>query len=341
LALHESGADGAVNDGADADKELMDTEAVCKAQADAIFEIISDLKEAGALAKRQLNLDLVASTLRSRYDVDSDEYAQDLISARAGPVLGLMDNLKASGFDWSRKAIYRDLRHAAEKGQVQHVAITPLRPRTSLDEDSSEHESEDEDHPKARRRRVRKSVLRPKLTSVSTKKAGKKTRSAAQDMDTSEDSEAGEDLETPSKSRGHELVREPPSTVHINGRARSILSETDSLAIRKTPLQESLQSANVSSRENTDNLPDDTWLCSVQGCGRVVHKASSKRSKDLIHDHTLTHAEDTQTKVDLVFAEHRLNINIGVEHLLGRIREFGSIDGITAAGDTATKRVRR
>jgi hypothetical protein len=43
-----------------------------------------------------------------------------------------------------------------------------------------------------------------------------------------------------------------------------------------------------------------------------------------------------------VFTEQRLNVNIGVEHLVSRIREFGALEGITADGDdTAAKRIRR
>lgn len=354
--------------------EIVNTEAILNSQADSIFGIITDLKEAGALAKRQLNLDLVVSTLRNRYEIDSEEYARNLIVARSEPVLERMDQ---ADFDWPKKAIYRELKQAAEdKAETRQTAITPLRPRTSLDQDSSsEHEDDDDDDdsnsPRARRHRMRMSVLRPKLTSVSTKKAGKKTRSSttpAFDADAgdithlSEDSDAaGEDLETPSKtSRGHNLVRDPlPSVTPINARARSIaLSDTDStsLVIRKTPLQETHQSANLSGPEiagtnhenggggsgsNNHNLPEDTWACSVQGCGKVIFKASSKRSKELIHDHTLTHAEDTQTKLDLVFAEQRLNINLGVDNLLRRIREFGTLDGVTTDGDVAAKRIRR
>lgn len=378
LALHQTPEDGAITENnriVPANNiENVNTQAISNSQADTIFGIITDLKAAGALAKRQLNLDLVVSTLSNRYDISSEKYAKDLVMARSDQVLERMDQ---ADFDWPRKAIYRELKQAAEdKTDTQQIAITPLRPRTSIDEDSSsEHEDGDDDNsPRARRRRMRMSVLRPKLTTVSTKKAGKKTRgskktpAADEDVDDagdithlSEDSDAGaEDLDTPSKaSRGHNLVRDPPPSVTpMHGRARSIaMSEADStsLVIRKTPLQETLQSANLSGPEasannynnnngtsnNIDELPEDTWACSVQGCGKVIFKASSRRSKELIHDHTLTHAEDTQTKLDLVFAEQRLNVNMGVDNLLSRIREFGTLDGITTDGDVAVKRVRR
>ncbi|KKA18637.1 hypothetical protein T310_7407 [Rasamsonia emersonii CBS 393.64] len=365
-ALHEPPAEEAANRSATTEAESVDRDAVAKAQADTIFNIITELKEAGALAKRQLNVDLVASTLHGRYEMDTEDYARALIAVRAEMLIEMMDQQKTSSFDWSRKAIYRELKSAAENNETRDVAITPLRPRAAMeDDDSSEHDSDHEDHPRVRRRRVRKSVLRPKLSSVSAKQAGKqagkqaRSSTTTQELEMSEDSEANEDLDTPSKSRGHELIREPPpSSASINGRARSILSDSDSTAIRKTPLQETLQSGNISNNNNnnsvaqhsqsalerttnTENLPGDTWICSVQGCGKVVHKASSKRSKELIHDHTLMHADDTQTRLDLVFAEKRLNVNVGVEHLVNRIREIGALEGVTADGDTAAKRIRR
>ncbi|EDN05991.1 conserved hypothetical protein [Histoplasma mississippiense (nom. inval.)] len=71
-------------------------------------------------------------------------------------------------------------------------------------------------------------------------------------------------------------------------------------------------------------LPADTWICSIQGCGKTIYKASSKRSKEAILDHSLVHAEDTQTKLNLVFAEQRHNINVSVSHLVSRIRDFGA-----------------
>ena len=108
---------------------------------------------------------------------------------------------------------------------------------------------------------MRMSVLRP-----STTKAGKKTRGgkfpgAARDVaQLSEDSDIAEDVETPSKSRGHNLVREPPPSVTtLNSRARSILSDADStsLVIRRTPLQETHQSANLSGPDTASIIHED------------------------------------------------------------------------------------
>lgn len=83
----------------------------------------------------------------------------------------------------------------------------------------------------------------------------------------------------------------------------------------------------VSSKNADPNLPPDSWVCPVHGCGRTVVKASSKRSKEIITDHSLMHADDTQTKLDLVLAEQRLNVNVSVSHLLERIQGFGPLKG--------------
>ncbi|EAW13092.1 uncharacterized protein ACLA_015300 [Aspergillus clavatus NRRL 1] len=309
-----------------------------KTQADAIYQVILDLKEAGHLAKRQLNLELLASTLVSRFEIENAEYAQDLISSRASIIIELMDEAKTPNFDWSRKVIYRELKAASERNELKHITLTPLRPRSSEEEQSSEEESELEENRRLRRRQVRKSVLRPKLSSFSTKQIGKRTRSAAIDPDDmSDDNREGVDeFETPSKVRGHELVRDPLST-RAKRRTRSILSESASTPLQKAPLQETLQSRNTSVSApdqdssivdvlHGDDAPSDTWVCQVRGCDKVINKRNSKRGKEMIQDHSLAHADDTKAKLDLVFAEQRLNINLRVDNLLDRIREMGSFD---------------
>ena len=199
-----------------------------------------------------------------QFSIDGTEYAAGLISARAKAVLDLMDEAKTANFDWSRKAIYRELKSASKrKKDVDSIVLTPLRPRANYDEDddSSNEESEHEDLRRPRRRRVRKSVLRPKLSSVSTKQIGKRTRSAAaadevdnddddddhedngninDDDENEPDSSQLDDFETPSKRGGHELVRDPLST--RAKRARSILSGSSTPAgiHRKIPLRRAL-----------------------------------------------------------------------------------------------------
>ncbi|KAJ9238100.1 hypothetical protein DTO271D3_2639 [Paecilomyces variotii] len=313
---------------------VHDAETLARNQAEAIFKIILDLKEAGALAKRQLNLDLVASTLKDRFEIDTVEYAHDLITARATALIQMMDEAKTTSFDWSRKAIYRELKSAVENSDAQHVAITPLRPRAPIEDESSDSESEPEDNARGRRRRVRKSVLRPKIASVSSKQVGKRTRAAAaQELEMSDDSDnPADDVQTPSKVRGHELVRDPLST-RAKRRTRSILSDTDSPSVDRTVKQESNQPDALSHAADEsqisadpDNPEPETWVCPVQGCDKVIHKAGTKRSKEMIQDHSLGHAEDTQSKLELVLAEQRLNINLSVDNLISRIRGFGSVE---------------
>ncbi|KAJ9209577.1 hypothetical protein DTO166G4_8827 [Paecilomyces variotii] len=313
---------------------VHDPETLARSQVEAIFKIILDLKEAGALAKRQLNLDLVASTLKDRFEIDTVEYAHDLITARATALIQMMDEAKTTSFDWSRKAIYRELKSAVENSDAQHVAITPLRPRAPIEDESSDSESEPEDNARGRRRRVRKSVLRPKIASVSSKQVGKRTRAAAaQELEMSDDSDnPADDVQTPSKVRGHELVRDPLST-RAKRRTRSILSDTDSPSVDRTVKQESNQPDALSHAADEsqisadpDNPEPETWVCPVQGCDKVIHKAGTKRSKEMIQDHSLGHAEDTQSKLELVLAEQRLNINLSVDNLISRIRGFGSVE---------------
>ena len=283
------------------------------------------------------------------FEIGSPEYAMDLIDARAKIVLRLMDEAKTSTFDWSRKAIYRELKTASKrKKNVENITLTPLRPRVDEQDDSSNDDSEEhEDLPKPRKRRVRKSVLRPKLSSVSAKQIGKRTRSTAvdDDEDLSDEQDAMmNDTETPSKVRGgHELVRDPLST-RAKRRTHSILSDSGGSGVatvhQKTPLREMLQSRNtpisgadleasdleasVSHPDNGHDPPTDTWTCQVHGCGEVIHKSSSKRSKELIQAHCSAHDEETKTKLDLVFAEKELNVGLRVDNLLSRIREMGT-----------------
>ena len=270
----------------------------------------------------------------------------DLIDARAKIVLKLMDEAKTSTFDWSRKAIYRELKTASKrKKNVENITLTPLRPRADEQDSSNDDSEEHEDLPKSRRRRVRKSVLRPKLSSVSAKQIGKRTRSTAVDDedDLSDEQDAMmHDTETPSKVRGgHELVRDPLST-RAKRRTHSILSDPPDVATvhQKTPLREMLQSRNTpnsgaepeasdmeasgSHPDNGHDPPTDTWTCQVHGCGEVIHKSSSKRSKELIQAHCSAHDEETKTKLDLVFAEKELNVGLPVDNLLSRIKEMGT-----------------
>ncbi|KAJ0425487.1 hypothetical protein BJY00DRAFT_298545 [Aspergillus carlsbadensis] len=317
-----------------------DPNTVSNAQAESIYQVILDLKEAGYLAKRQLNFELVTSTLMTRFEIDSEEYAQNLITSTAAAILESMNEAKTNNFDWSKKVIYRELRNASKRRKSENVAFTPLRPRITEEDVSSDDES-DREQPRQRRPRHRKSVLRPK-SQIATKRTGKRTRSAAAEYDLSDDDnqDAMDEFETPSKVRGHDLVRDPLST-RAKRRTRSILSDSESTPIiERTPLQETLQSRNtsVSAAEHLhdlefshdNNLPADTWVCQVPGCGKTVPKCTSKRGKEMIQDHSLAHADDTKAKVDLVIAEQKLNYGLRVDNLLSRIRDMGALDGAFA-----------
>ncbi|KAL3434911.1 hypothetical protein BDV09DRAFT_168902 [Aspergillus tetrazonus] len=318
-----------------------DPTAISKAQADAIYQIILDLKEAGYLAKRQLNLELVTSTLMARFEIDELEYAQNLISTTAAIILESLNKAKTNTFDWSKKVIYRELKAASKKNTPANVTFTPLRPRITEDDSTSDEESEHE-QPKQRRPRHRKSVLRPK-SQIASKRTGKRARSTTADYDLSDDNQdAMDEFETPTKVRGHDLVRDPLSTTRAKRRTRSILSDPESTPfIERTPLQETLQSRNtsVSAAEpvpdtgscHDTNLPADTWVCKVPGCDKVITKCTSKRGKEQMQDHSLAHADDTKAKLELVEAEKRLNVNFRVDNLLSRIRDMGTLDGALAA----------
>ena len=56
----------------------------------------------------------------------------------------------------------------------------------------------------------------------------------------------------------------------------------------------------------------------------------SKRGKELIDDHHLFHAEDTQTKIDLVKTEMRFDRPVG--NLVDRIQALGALEAL-GAGD--------
>ncbi|OAT12486.1 hypothetical protein BDBG_07820 [Blastomyces gilchristii SLH14081] len=330
---------------------------VGRAQADTIFEVVLDMKESGLLSKRRLNVTTVAETLLKRYEMSSLDYALDLIRARAGLLTEMMDNAQTATFDWSSKAIYRQLKELESSGCLKGISDTPLHPRARREGGSSSplaEESEDDDEipvPKGRRRKVRKSLLRPKMSSVSVKAAGKRNRQTEIGNTDSEDefNEPPESDDTPSKSRGHRLVHDPFSS-RVNESTRSIVSGSDVASVRKTPMQEvfeGLMTASPTINNNSENinqateppdladLPADTWICSVQGCGKTIYKASSKRSKEAILDHSLVHAEDTQAKLNLVFAEQRHNVNASVSHLVSRIRDFGSHQESAGTSDEA------
>src|SRR5699024_6049183 len=108
------------------------------------------------------------------------------------------------------------------------------------EESSSEEESEEETpppSPRGRRRRVRKSILRP--MTVSAKGAGKRNKMI--DTADSNDDEDDSDPETPTKRGGHQFIHDPLS-VRANEKKRSASSN----AIRKLALEGNIRSSTQS-----------------------------------------------------------------------------------------------
>ena len=185
---------------------------------------------------------------------------------------------------------------------------------------------------KLQRRRGRKSVLRPS-GSASSKKFVKGAQAVGQKQDllssSSDESDHAMmvgDLETPSRDRG----RTGP-LLTTGQSSHSVLSENETSL--KTPLQAILQARktsvpigdgdDVSDHGDTASYAPDTWIC--PSCGKFIYKSNSKRSKVAIQDHSLAHADDMQTKLNLVFSEQRLNV-LPVDNLVGRIKQFGGLD---------------
>ncbi|KAK2744392.1 hypothetical protein FQN57_004288 [Myotisia sp. PD_48] len=309
-------------------------------QAHSIFEMITEMKDSGFLSKRKLNINSLATELMNKYEIGSVEHALELIQKRAHSIIELMDGARDSTFDWTRKALYRQIKEAANSDTSQNVLATPLHPRaTKAGVESSAESSKEEDvtSQKKRRRRNRKSILRPKMSSVSAKAAGKQNRNYARWSDSDEDRDEMLIDDTPTKRGGSHLIHKPLTT-KSNENIRPILSDSDRSLRHDESMEESSEHSEPTGFDDVETqmnpvppsshfitntagtISGDIWTCSVPGCGKLISKAASKRSKEIINDHSLVHADDTQTKLDLVFAEHRLNVNTSVSHLLDRIR---------------------
>ncbi|CAI7638295.1 unnamed protein product [Penicillium viridicatum] len=310
--------------------------AISKSQADAIYQLLKDLREEGHLAKRRLHIDLLGERLAERFSF-SNEDAQKIIASRASAVLEMMDEEE---FRWSRYVIHRELTHASTKS-------APLPPALQTPLDSQEESSDDE-----RYGRTQKSVLRPKVHTVSNKVTGKRNRNASTNQQTveSNDEEDQEDTdeiddieETPSKTRGHELIRDPFSAT--KPRTRSFLSASSSGAssslmkslFKENIKKDKLQAPPVSSspshqklltpeRDPTPDTPQeieepideisDTWTCRMPGCEKVISTTDRIEREKLIGDHAGEHEWETQMKVELMESEKRMHSSFPVNHLM-------------------------
>ncbi|KAJ5456718.1 hypothetical protein N7530_011992 [Penicillium desertorum] len=288
--------------------------AISKSQADAIYQLLKDLREEGHLAKRRLHIDLLGERLAERFSF-SKEDAQKIIAIRADAVLEMMDE---EDFRWPRY------------------------------EDSSDDE---------RYGRTQKSVLRPKVHTVSNKVTGKRNRNAStnqQAVETNEEDQEDTDgiddmddieVETPSKTRGHELIRDPFSAT--KPRTRSFLSASSSGAgsslmkslfkdnIKKdkpqshsshplssspsrqipTPEQDQTPDMSQEIEEPTDET-SATWTCRMPGCEKVISTTDRIERKKLIGDHAGEHEWETQMKVELMESEKRMHSSFPVNNLM-------------------------
>ncbi|CAG8909165.1 unnamed protein product [Penicillium egyptiacum] len=317
--------------------------AVSKSQADAIYSLLKDLREEGHLAKRRLHIDLLGERLAERFSF-SNEDAQKIIATRADAVLEMMDE---EDFRWPRYVIHRELTHASTKSAPLPAALlTPL--------DSQEESSDDE-----RYGRTQKSVLRPKVHTVSNKVTGKRNRNAStnqqrvesNDEEDQEDTDGIDDIddiddidevETPSKTRGHELIRDPFSAT--KPRTRSFLSASSSGV--GSSLMKSLFKDNIkkdkpqshppssspprqiltperdqspdTSQENEGSIDETsaTWACRMPGCEKVISTTDRIERKKLIGDHAGEHEWETQMKVELMESEKRMHSSFPVNNLM-------------------------
>lgn len=301
-----------------------DPAAIAKSQIDAIYQMITDLREEGHLAKRRLHLDLLTERLADRYSF-SRENASKIIAARAGAVVERLDEEDTPGFRWSRYVIHRELTHAAtQESTLSPGLLTPLQPI----EDSS-----DDEH----LGHTQKSVLRPKMNSVvSGKIMGKRHRNAVINKDVESDTseveeedeamEDIEDIDTPSKTRGHELIRTPLATAKSRG--RSLLPSSGSAAsslLKRVLSSEPPQTPSFLSNMNGDTLIShplaelnkisEIWSCRMPGCSKTISTKGDQRKED-IEAHATEHDWEAQMRIEIVEAERRMHTTMPVSNLM-------------------------
>ncbi|KAI2707049.1 hypothetical protein CBS147333_1716 [Penicillium roqueforti] len=309
--------------------------AISKSQADAIYQLLKDLREEGHLAKRRLHIDLLGERFAERFSL-SNEDAQKIIAFRASAVLEMMDE---EDFRWSRYVIHRELTHASTTSAPLPTALlTPL--------DSQEESSDDEQGG-----RTQKSVLRPRVHTVSNKATGKRNRNAPANQQTVESNEEDEEdtdeidideIETPSKTRGYELIRDPFSATKPRTRSFFAASSTGAGSSLMESLfkdnikKDKLQTPPVSSSPSRQTLtpernptPDtpheieefideisDTWTCRMPGCEKVVSTTDKNERKKIIGDHAGEHEWEMQMKVELMESEKRMHTSFPVNNLM-------------------------
>ncbi|OOQ89385.1 hypothetical protein PEBR_27722 [Penicillium brasilianum] len=301
-----------------------DPAAIAKSQIDAIYQMITELREEGHLAKRRLHLDLLTERLADRYSF-SRENASKIIAARAGAVVERLDEEDAPGFRWSRYVIHRELTHSAtQESTLSPGLLTPLQP---IDDSS------DDEH----LGHTQKSVLRPKLNSVvSGKIMGKRHRNAVINKDVQSDAsepeeedeamEDTEDMDTPSKTRGHELIRTPLATAKSRGRsllpssgsaASSLLKSVLSSEPPQTPSLLSNMSGDILTSHPLAELNkiSEIWSCRMPGCSKTISTKGDQRQKD-IEAHATDHDWEAQMRIEIIEAERRMHTTMPVSNLM-------------------------
>lgn len=294
---------------------------IAKSQADAIYKLIQDLKDEGHLAKRRLHLDLLTERLSDRYSFSSED-TRKIIAIRADAVLQMLDEDDSTR--WSRYVIHRELTHASKNASnttVPPALLTPLQPLD--DSDDGEHLG-----------RSQKSVLRPKTASVSNKLMGKRNRNTAvsqqaeqsnHDNDDDEDNTQMEDDDTPSKSRGHELIRTPlasakqrkPDPSNKQSVAASLLKSVLSSEAPQTPSTTAPSANHWTSDLSLGHSGHETkaWTCRMSGCSKVITSRGDQRKKE-IEDHAGEHDWEVQMRVELVESERRMHSTLPVSNLM-------------------------
>lgn len=317
-----------------------DPAAISKSQADAVYQLLKDLRQEGHLAKRRLHLDLLTERLASRFSFSNDD-AEKIIAFRASAVLEMMEEEDTPGFRWSRYVIHRELTNAASKSApLPRELLTPLN--------SLEESSDDE-----RYGRTQKSVLRPKMNSISKKVTGKRNRNASTNQQTIESNDEDEydpddmdedEIETPSKTRGHELIRDPFSS--SRPRTRSFLSASSSAGsnslmkslfkdnIPKSSAATSARTANPTPKPDPISVPiptpdssqildgsgdesdSDTWVCRMPGCEKMITNSNREEREKIIGEHAGEHEWEMQMKVELMETERRMHFAFPVSNLM-------------------------
>lgn len=228
--------------------------------------------------------------------------------------------------------IHRELTHAATQSEPLPPALnTPLQP---LDDSSDDEQLA----------RTQKSVLRPKIASVSKKLIGKRNRNGdnqqdaepeGDEADKEDDPDAMSDVETPSKTRGHELIRTPISSARP--RTRSILAKSNNgpaASLLKTMLRQKSKAPSNSKPSESNQTPEggaiipplppidsnetlesEVWNCRMAGCSKSITSKGDERKKE-IESHAGEHDWETQMRVELVETEQRMHSVLPVTNLM-------------------------